>query len=252
MRLHIRWSKVSIVAIAMAAVLSVAFIAPLVIDQMRDHRAAQLHPHPANDAQQVEILRGVLKEGFFTSWRLPPRPPDAFFGPSGPSLEMLNGTASLDDEESIVLIGSSPVTCEKSAAVDKVEFGCISVSDRERDDSFVQDEPGIPRKLLQELFAANRVPSILPDMHSLVIHYWPQAAMERLISSPDRWNRFYALFPHSYAIEVSRAVLSEDGTHALIHVQLRFVPRGEQGVLYYLIHTGDIWRVEKASGPEII
>ena len=73
MRLHIRWSKVSIVAIAMAAVLSVAFIAPLVIDQMRDHRAAQLHPHPANDAQQVEILRGVLKEGFFTSWRLPPR-----------------------------------------------------------------------------------------------------------------------------------------------------------------------------------
>jgi hypothetical protein len=230
MKLNINWSKVSIIAVAITGILSVAFIAPLVIDQVREYRATQLHPHPANDKEQVEILSGVLKDEFFTSYRMLTAP-------------------SHDDDDSIVLISSSLGMCEQAHAVPRVEAGCISAVDRDQDERFVQGEPGIPRKLLQELFAANRASSILPDPQSPTILCRPQAAIESLMNSTNGWNQFYTRFPHSrYAIEVSRAVLSEDGTHALIHAYL-FIPHGSQGVLYYLIRNGDSWRVEKANGP---
>jgi hypothetical protein len=234
-KLSIRWNKVSIVAVAMTGILAAVFIAPLLIGRIAGYRSAQLHPHPASDAEQLEIMRRILKEEFFASWQLPPlpRPPPL---PPEPY-----------EHKSIVLIGSSLGMCEKPSAANHPEFGCISVSDRDRDIRFVQDEPGIPPTLLQELFAASRIASTIPDPHVADILYRPRAVMDGLTGS-DAWNQFYARFPHSkFAIEFSRAVLSDDGTHALIHVQIRFI--AEQGVLYYLERTGNTWRVEKASGP---
>jgi hypothetical protein len=242
MKFNLRWSKVLAAGAVIAMFLSVAFVAPVLISRVHEYRAAQLHPHPASDMEQLEVLRTVLKDDFFTSWQLPPPPPPPPLPPEP------------YEDKSIVLIGSSIGVCKKAPAIDRVEFGCIPARDLELDTEFVQDEPGIPPKLLQELFAANQVSSIIPDPHGPNILYRPRTVMEGLLTSADRFHQFYALFPHSkFAIEVSRAVLSDDGTHALIHVQLRFIglAHGDQGVLYYLVRTGNAWRVEKVSGPSI-
>ena len=239
MKLNIRWSKISIATVAMASVLLAVFIMPLAINRVREYRAALLHPHPVNDAEQSEILRAVLKDEFYITWRLPPGPPGKF--------------ASSSLTSSIVLIGSSLAFCNKAPAEGKESAACISPRDAEWATHFVRDEPGIPEKLLSELIASNQVSSTLEDPHIANLLYRPRASIATLLNSTDELSQVGALLPNaSYAIEVSRAVLSPDGTHALIYVQLRFIPVGEPGVLYYLVRAGSEWHIEKASGPSII
>lgn len=243
MRIDIRWSKVSIAAIVMAGVVAVGVVVPLVVEkarELRELREAELHPRPASDSEEIAILRGVLKDEFFTSWELP-APPDGSPRPPG----------WFRASDSLVLSGSTLRTCGSLPDGVWQEFGCISAQDRENEGLFILDRK-ISTKLLQELFAANQHSSLLPDAHDPAILYRSAAEVGNLARSPDRSNRFYASFPHSkYGIEVSRAVLSSDGAHALIHVQLWFCPLAEQDVLYYLVRTGRTWRVEIASGPVI-
>jgi hypothetical protein len=61
--------------------------------------------------------------------------------------------------------------------------------------------------------------------------------------------RFESSYPGaSGVVEVTRAVRSEDDKYALIYVQLRLIPKAAPGALYFLVRTGDTWRVESRIG----
>ncbi|MBS0464819.1 MAG: hypothetical protein JSS03_07495 [Proteobacteria bacterium] len=224
----IRWGKVAMVALALLGLLSAISAAPLVTAWLRGFRKTQLHPHPASDDEQRDILRGVLDS---------PRPfPFSAFGAGS----------------SVVLFDSTLHTCHEASTGNSPTIGCISGRDREDKSVFAQGHE-IPGKLLEELFAVNQTSSKLPAPRSAGILLRPHAQMDRLYLSANRLDRFHSQFPGSrYAIEATRAVLSEDGARALILVRFVFLPGDDQSVIYYLVHSGDTWHVESADAPTII
>jgi len=239
--------------LAMLGCLSVAVVVPLLMDRAREYREAQLHPRPANDSEQSGILRGVLNDDFYKSYMPLCLPRDESPTPSCMPSKNPGGLPAASATSSIVLIDTSIASCKRQPAEEKEQSKCISDRDADLAKEFVLEEPGIPKKLLLELMVSNQVSSTVADPHIAAVLLQPRSAIEALINSADRWSQFDEHFPNSrYAIEVSRAVLSEDRTHALVYVQLLFIPRGEQGVLYYLVRSGTSWRIEKASGPTVM
>jgi hypothetical protein len=250
--LAFRWNKILIAAMAISGFLSVAVVAPLLMDRLQEYREAQLHPRPASDSEQSEILRGVLGDDFYKFYMPLCRPRDASPTPSCMPPKVPGEVPAASATTSIVLIDTSIASCKRQPAV-KEQSKCISDRDADLAKEFVLDEPGIPKKLLQELMVSNQISSTVADPHIAAVLLQPRSAIEALIDSADRWSQFDERFPNSrYAIEVSRAVLSEDRTHALIYVQLLFIPNGEQGVLYYLARRETSWRIERVSGPSIM
>ena len=243
MNLNIRWSKVLIATTSMAGILLVAFLVPVVIGRARESRASQLYPHPASDLEQTEILRAVLEDKFWLEYQSFDREPRNPF-----SLVLL-------DTSAVFCGNANPEAPDHSSSIDEYRLRwrtCITSEDTQWASSFVQDEK-IERSLLRELVAANQAPAILPDPHSATILFRPQDSLAGLFHSPNQWEGFHALFPHSAgAIKVSRAVLSKGRKHALIYVRILilYFHAADQDVVYYLVRTRGGWRVEKASGPQ--
>jgi hypothetical protein len=126
-----------------------------------------------------------------------------------------------------------------------------SCSEHFMDDSIASGEldQEIPRKLRQELLLANRASTAIPDPGLPGVVYESRAALAELMSGKDGWSAFYAKFPDSAGFaRVSQAVLSEDGTHALIYVSHHCHWTCGTGSLRYLEKTRAGWRVTKFVG----
>jgi len=242
MKLNVRWRRVFVATVVLCGLGLATLAVRAVFDWMHDQeeqRAAELHPHPANDMEQSEILRAVFKDDHWLEFLYDVREPN------NPLYLILLDT-------SVTFCGKAEQEAPKSSPIADHDRGrwrtCVTLQDWEK--FYIQDE-GIGERLLLELAAANQVPSILPDPHSAKILYRPQATTARLFDSLG-WDQFRALFPHcGGATKVSRAVLSQDGKHALIYVQtlIMYFPQSNPSALYYLVRTRDGWRVEKTSRP---
>lgn len=243
----LRLNKVLAAAILIAIALSVVFIAPEVVSRFQDYRAAQLRPRPANDPEQLEILRDLLRLNDY--YGLPtPSPPQARSESLGEEPAPTNWSPTPTQPGYIVLIDSSVVSCveglPESNFNDAYEGPCLD----EQTITSLYDDPRIPKKLRREFIAANRRASVIPKLRSARVVYRSKADIYKFFSEANGWDQFAASFPHSYGfIEVSRAVLSDDGSHALIFVVHNCGRLCGTGVFYYLTRTGKSWRIEVSS-----
>ena len=244
MESRIRWRRVCIATLVLCGICLAPFAARFASDWKHDReeqRAAVLHPHAASDAEQSGILRAVLKDRFWLWARGVDRVPD------NPVAVVLLDTAVTFCGEDRQEVPAHPPLADHGRGRWR---HCVTSQDTEWTNGFAQDEK-IDGRLLRELAAANQVPAILPDPHLVRVVYTSQATTASLLANTG-WDPFQKRFPHSTgAIKVSRAVLSRDGTHALIYVQILMMgfPPAEQDVLYDLVRTRDGWQVEKSSGP---
>jgi hypothetical protein len=250
MKLNLRWSKALAAGAVIAMFLSVAFVAPVLISRVHEYQAARLRPRPVSDQEQLEILRVVLRANDYYYEPPPPPPPGENSQLPDASSITQNGAQKLSEARSIVLIDSSIAFCGQRASPGVDKLACANPPEME--EGYITSdyvEPQLPKKLRQELVAANRKPFVTQDPHSSNVIYRPRAIIHKLFPpSSYGWDQFHALFPHSYGfVEVSRAVLSEDGTHALIYVEHHCGGLCGAGVLYYMVRTGNTWRIAISS-----
>jgi hypothetical protein len=113
------------------------------------------------------------------------------------------------------------------------------------------DFPEFPLKLRQELVLANRVESVMPDPRIPGLRRMDKSAVlahfER--GAVVGWDKFDADYPQAFGkLEVSRAVLSEDGSQALLYFDYGCGDLCGNGMLFLLRRDGDRWVVAGKTG----
>jgi hypothetical protein len=226
----ISWSRTLLLSSAIAGLIALAGGAPILryeLEQIRIERANRPNPRPATEAQQRDIIRALLREQHYSG--LPPPPPE----PGEPW--------QLPKPKPVVLASTSVVFCRD---VREPDWACIhSHVEETLGATFLETK--IPLKFRLELVAGNRTSTPIPDPHVDQALHRPLAEVERALAGSDWWHGFYRAFPGTAGLlQVSRAVLSEDGRHALIYVAHSCDGLCGTGAVLELIHDGNGWRIE--------
>lgn len=205
---------------------TIAIVGPLVLHAAKERRAAvasQVKPILATDAQQSEIIRAVLKSR--NGLLIPP-------GSHG-RLLVANRTVAI---------------CELDIGDDKAATHCGLLPGSDAISNTDMDA-AIPRSLRMELVAANARPTRLVDGH------WDQADLSsystvgEALEDTETWERFYTNFPNSIGlVEFSRAVISKDGSHALVYMGHYAGGLAGRGSLQYLTRRDETWIVSSVVG----
>jgi hypothetical protein len=199
------WRRGAIASVLVAAVTGAAIYLPWWFGERRHAReleAARPHPIPATDAQQAAILRALLL-GIGNWGEMPPPPPPE---PGAPPPEPTKGLPLLADRtatilQDTVIDGQSPPVMASPPG-----FSAPSGHWLATDLDYLGP---IPRKLREEMVAANATASAQPD---------PALPGTRL-AELDTWASFEAnsSSEHKGMLRTTRAVLSVDGRQALLY-----------------------------------
>ncbi len=205
---------------------------PFLLHAIDAERAGQPNPKIATEAQSREILQAIQ------AWRSgrPPAP-----------------AASSDNHfwkrTSVVLLDARAMLGGRGIGNVYANPSCGSVVLDERIMGTNQDAesrlPVLPKKLRQELILANRIPGHVADPRLPGIVYAPVRTVRDIFRArPDGWHRFDEAFPNARSYyQTSRAVLTDDGQHALVYVAEGNFPSCGNGSLYYLMSVGGHWSV---------
>lgn len=217
---RIFWLSAALVSVATIAVLT-----PIALHAAKERRAiaaSQVKPIPASAAEQSEIIRAVLKSQ--AGLLLPP-------GSHGKPFVM-NHTVVICDSAS----GNGEATRQCGPP------GTYSIYDTDLD-------AAIPRSLRLELVAANDRPTRLVDGHWAQGDLSPYSSVSEALKDTGSWERFYTHFPASVGLlEFSRAVISKDGTRALVYVGHYAGGLAGRGSLLYLTRHDDTWVISVVVG----
>jgi hypothetical protein len=229
--LNVNWRKTGALTLLIAAVTAIVLLAPLAqhwLAERQRERAEAPNPVLASDRQQLELLRVLLRDNPFEG--VPPPPPEPgeiWVETPPPPIVLVDSTVALCP---LPPHGSPLTACSSKPDADSLlnmEFDAM-----------------IPRKLREELLAANQSSIRLQDPGVARVHLASRATVADLLAGLGWWRDFYRVFPGSGGvIEVSRAVLNQDGTRALIYVSHRCDGTCGSGTLHYFQHVDGEWRV---------
>jgi hypothetical protein len=225
MHSEMRWRRVFLGS-ALVAVLAVAGLAtPLALHRLEQEaarRAAEPSPTVAPISVQREIARQIVLD---------------FTGSATPSEPTRRGPVS------VVLIGSTIAFC--AVEVSKIRPACPPDHYQEYIAS-VDLDLELPRQLRRELIAANLSSMPVPDPAMPSAIYRSRQSLGDAIVGRNATENFDREFPDSDGyLELSRAVLSRDGNHALIYVSFRCGSLCGHGTLRYFARTPTGWRLSK-------
>jgi hypothetical protein len=233
MHSKLRWRFVLVGSVAIAVLISAALLTPIIgyqLQQAKERRDAEPHPVSATDSQQRAIILAILQENTYEGIPLPPPAPG-----EKPRTRYVH---------SIVLLNTSATFCGNEAARREKDKSCASPPVNDSITS-IDFDTQIPRKLREELLLANRTSQNIPNPDSARVIFMSRGSVSQVFAPPDGWASFYKSFPHSGGfLEASRAVLSHDRTHALIYIAHRCDGVCGDGILHYLVLTGDTWHTE--------
>lgn len=212
-RAPIRWRRVIAFVAVTAIVILVVGATPLAVHSYREYqesKAAEPNPIVASTAQQNAIVAAVGL-GF--------------------------GNKSLLSDRTAALCSD--------ASPPRKHLDCWHIDSLDASDFYMD----FPVRLRRELLMANaeRAMQGNPGLESVAMV--EQSEIDRITREGGRGEEFWQRFPDTYSYQqVSRAVLSADGTHALIAVG-NFCGSncGSSGGLIYLREAQGSWRVAKAE-----
>ena len=215
--------------LAVVALLSTVILAALslplalhALDQEQIRRASEPKPIVASPDVQLEIAREIIR--------------DSVNPKGGPTF-------------TTVVLDSTAAFCVPGAAGSDPACSPISLDDSL---SSIELDTEVPRKLRMELLLANRSSIVTPDPGVAGAIFKSRERLSRIFSGGDGWTSFHSEFPdaHGY-LELSRAVLSRDGKHALMYSAFHCGWLCGLGTLIHLEKTPTGWRVTKSVGLRI-
>ena len=201
------WRRILILSSLLAIAVTGIVVAPLARDAVearRARQAAEPKPIPATDAQQAAIVRALLLAHDYEALRAPATEPDDARAPEPEDWPVLvDRTIRLRPPCPDAASGGAPCSPDFVGNDDIAEIDILIYEFRE-----------VPLKLRRELLLANARSSAMPS---------PGIDGVRLVSptrgfAPVADAAFFQANPGAAGIvRVSRAVLTEDGTQALIY-----------------------------------
>lgn len=232
MRAKPKLHRVVVGSVAVAALASMVLAAPLVRHAMslaEEREAALLRPIAATDEEMVALTRALFRDLEFASIPLPPPEPGEPLAPPQASRT--------------VLLDTSVAFCDIVTKAPEIEPTCGSPLLEEAIGSFAFDAQ-VPRRLRQELILANRESVAIPDAGIPNVIRVSRARLDRSFDGGDGWPGFYSAFPRSSgSAALSRAVLSQDGSHALLYASHRCGGACGAGYLHYFARGNGSWRI---------
>ncbi len=219
-------------SVAVATLISVALAAPLLRHALRlaeEREAALLRPIAACDEEMVALTRVLFRDWEFAGIAPPPAEPGE--PPAPPQVRQT------------VLLDTSVAFCDVVPKAPEVEPTCESPLLEEAIGSFAFDDQ-VPRRLRQELLLANRKSVAMPDADIPNVIRVSRAQLDRSFDGGNGWPGFYSAFPQSNgSAALSRAVLSQDRSHALLYASHRCGGVCGAGYLHYLARRDGSWRI---------
>ena len=229
-RIPFRWSRVAAGAFAIGAALAVLIAAPAVDVAIKDHReraADRAAPLPASATEQAGILRAVLEwPSFVRSTNVPVS--DAAAAPGEP-------------DHPFVVADRTDTLCAETTDGSGGAAACALLEQWLGPAQY----GGISTKLIRDLLIENRRASTLFVPASASALLVPSLDVDALLHETDCWDAFDRRYPHTRGlVRATRAVLTRDGSHALIYLTFghRWFGFGD---FFYLARSGDGWVVER-------
>lgn len=235
------WRRIAVTGLVLAGVTGVLAFSPVAFHAYKAHSArakSVVRPRPVTDADQREIVRVLLATNDY--YGIPPPPPWL-----GRSIAQRNGLSI------VVLRSAIPLCAIDSDSVD-AERGCdwhghlisgILPSARDAD-SFL-------RVHRRELVAANLTgePIPLPSVAGMQLATSDEIA--RIFAggskADDPWQHFYKRYPNTGGLlGTTRAVYTEDTSHALIYIHHMCDGLCGTGYLHLLARSKGGWLVERS------
>jgi hypothetical protein len=231
----IRWRRMLLFAIAAAAAIAAFASLPIGLDAYdayREREAAEPKPIPASDAQQVAIVRALLLAHDYEAPHMPPTEADEALAPEPEDWPLLvDRTIRLRPPCTAAASGSAPCSPNIVANDDMAQI-----------DILVYEFRHVTLKLRRELLLANARSSAMP---------LPGIDGVRLVSSTRGFTpivdaAFFQANPGAAGIvHVSRAVLTEDGTQALIYAVHHCGKWCESSSLFVLERRAGEWMLAR-------
>lgn len=223
----IRWRRVLFIALVAGGIVATAILTPVAYFAYQAAARAVVHPIPATDVEQRDILRVLLETQEYSG--VPP-PPGYGGGEPAPKKKFL------------VFIDRTLAICSEAETVPAGDDRCPPWS---RSLYPAEIDPNIPERLVRELMAGNREARVaaVPDLPALVVA--DQAEIRAVLDSGS-WDAFYARYPDSTGLLLTtRAVLSADRSRALIYAEYYCDGLCGTGTLHYLRRAGGSWTIER-------
>jgi len=218
-----------------AASAALVILAPAVIHSVDGHQNARsewANPLPATDGEQRDILKALLKESPYLESTSPP--------PSG--VERADSF-----RQRVILLDTSAAFCESE--FEESAFGAtrdctLSLPNHIASSDFSGE---IPKDLLENLILSNLEYKSLPTVAWPDVTISPRGVIDRIFDGGGWWNDFYKEFPDASGfLEVSRAVLTADGNHAVIYAGYHCGGLCGIGTIHLMTRKDDVWQISES------
>lgn len=230
-------NRILILSALMAAIVAIGMSTPKVLKMLNDkeqERITRPSPRLASDLQQIELLQTLLKTYKYEGRPLPPpEPGDKPRTERNVPIVLLDSTISFCADESTVAGKTAP--CQGDSHAELLLIPEINAQ--------------IPLKLRQELVLANEKSVKVTNPKMANVLFESRESVEKLFTSGGWWNDFYAKFPGTAGtLSVSQAVISQDGTYALIYADNHCDGTCGTGTLHYFKRTDETWKLIASVG----
>lgn len=230
---NMRAARVAVAAGALALFSALGLLVPFIYDIALAGMVRVCPPSqesaPLLPVDFALILEAVLAHENFEG--LPPPPPSEG-----------QGKVSADVRSPVVLANETLVIC--AGSLRSATDGCPSFIDDE-----IMSWPGadfrIPRRMRHRLSEANRNAVALPRIENPYVIVETEVAIRSAVHNGGRaWMNFYSEYPGTAGyVRVSRPILSEDGTWAVILVEHHCGGLCGTGKLHLLMRGPSGWSV---------
>jgi hypothetical protein len=223
-------NRIIVMSLALVAVVAIRIGAPTIVQKFhpaQQERTKRPNPHPASRAEQREILHALLKSYAYEGIPAPPPEP--------------NAAPVIRKTPPVVLLDSTVKFCADTAVDVSQDPSCEGYGLPELISAHEIDAK-IPIQLRHELILANQTLSVMADPKIENVIFESRRSVMTLFANGGWWDDFYAKFPGtSGKLQVSQAVISNDGSHALIYASHQCDGTCGTGMLHYFRRTGQTW-----------
>lgn len=180
-------------------------------------------PRPASSEDQARILLALVR--YYATEGLPLPPPEA-----------CEGAAAEEPRRVVVLARESLPLCAYRGPYSE-DHNCPKG----------EIDKTASHAWRQQLIAANSTSRPQPDLVGPLLRTWSVAEYLKVIDA-EWWDGFYARHPGTSGFtQVSWAVLSDDGTKALVYVDHRCGGTCGTSMLHVMVRDGDRWRIDRSA-----
>jgi hypothetical protein len=228
--------RILVLSAVLASFAAAYVVAPIAIARYVGGIQGAPAPLLASDTQQGGIVRVLIGDKSFDGYLSPPAPP--LPPPSIPP------SIREPTDRVFVLVDQTLAICSDDALSAVASDDCTSVLGPT---ILPIIDAKFPRPLIRDLLEGNRQSgplSVPPDTKTILVS---RRQIDDMFSYRGGWERFHNAYPGTLGLlNVSRAVLSRDGAHALIYVSRTC--GGLCGVesIHYLVRTRSGWRIDRS------